>query len=161
MDERTKYTLRYYVALAKQLEKLGTHILGIKDMAGLLKPYAAKTLVRALRQEIGIPIHFHTHDTAGGQVASYLMAAEEGVDVVDCAFSSMAGTIANLVAALKPGRSCGTTFLDSAGPASTVSSHSSTPPNGPLKPGRSVPPGSPGQAPLRSQNGGRSQWVPL
>ena len=60
-------------------------------MAGLLKPYAAKKLVRALRQEIGIPIHFHTHDTAGGQVASYLMAAEEGIDVVDCAFSSMAG----------------------------------------------------------------------
>jgi len=90
-SKRTKYDLKYFVNLAKELEKLGTHILAIKDMAGLLKPYAAKQLVRALRLEIGIPIHFHTHDTAGGQVASYLMAAEEGVDVVDCAFASMAG----------------------------------------------------------------------
>jgi pyruvate carboxylase len=88
---RGKYNLAYYVDLAKRLEKLGTHILGIKDMAGLLKPYAARTLVRALRQEVGVPIHFHTHDTAGGQVASYLLAAEEGVDVVDCASDSMAG----------------------------------------------------------------------
>src|SRR6202034_4633040 len=89
--KRTKYDLKYYVNLAKELEKLGTHILAIKDMAGLLKPYAAKQLTRALRQEIGVPIHFHTHDSAGGQIASYVMAAEEGVDVVDCAFSSMAG----------------------------------------------------------------------
>jgi pyruvate carboxylase len=88
---RTKYDLKYYVNLAKELEKLGTHILGIKDMAGLLKPHAARQLVRALRQEIGIPIHFHTHDTAGGQIASYLLASEEGVDIVDCAFASMAG----------------------------------------------------------------------
>src|SRR4029450_6615532 len=73
------------------LVKLGTHVLAIKDMAGLLKPYAAKKLVRALRQEIDVPIHFHTHDSAGGQVASYLMAAEEGVDVVDCAFAPRAG----------------------------------------------------------------------
>ena len=89
--KRSKYDLKYYVNLAKELEKLGTHILAIKDMAGLLKPYAAKKLVKTLRQEIGIPIHFHTHDTAGGQLASYLMAAEEGVDVVDCAFAPMAG----------------------------------------------------------------------
>ena len=64
--KRSKYDLKYYVTLAKELEKLGTHILAIKDMAGLLKPYAAKKLVKTLRQEIGIPIHFHTHDTAGG-----------------------------------------------------------------------------------------------
>ena len=89
--KRTKYDLKYYVNLAKELEKLGAHIIAIKDMAGLLKPYAAKTLVRALRSEIGIPIHFHTHDSAGGQLGSYLLAAEEGVDVVDCAFSPMAG----------------------------------------------------------------------
>ena len=92
--KRTKYDLKYYVKLAKELEKLGTHILAIKDMAGLLKPYAAKKLVKALREEVGLPIHFHTHDTAGGQLASYLMAAEEGVDIVDCAFSSMAGLTA-------------------------------------------------------------------
>ncbi|MEZ6141338.1 MAG: pyruvate carboxylase [Zavarzinella sp.] len=89
--KRTKYSLKYFVDLAKELVKGGTQILGIKDMAGLLKPYAAKELVRALRQEIDIPIHFHTHDTAGGQIASYMMAAEEGVDIVDCAFASMAG----------------------------------------------------------------------
>ena len=90
-SKRTKYDLKYFVTMAKELEKLGTHILAIKDMAGLLKPYAAKKLVHALRQEIGIPIHFHTHDTAGGQIASYLYAAEEGIDVVDAAFSSMSG----------------------------------------------------------------------
>ena len=77
--------------LAKELEKLGTHFLAIKDMAGLLKPYAAKRLVKALREAVGVPIHFHTHDSAGGQLASYLLAAEEGVNVVDCAFAPMAG----------------------------------------------------------------------
>jgi pyruvate carboxylase len=89
--KRDKYTLNYFVNLAKELEKLGTHFLAIKDMAGLLKPYAAKKLVKALRETIGIPIHFHTHDSAGGQIASYLMAAEEGVDIVDCAFAPLAG----------------------------------------------------------------------
>jgi pyruvate carboxylase len=88
---RPKYDLKYYVGLAKQLEKLGANILAIKDMAGLLKPFAAKKLVRALRQEVGLPIHFHTHDSAGGQIASYLQAAEEGVSVVDCAFSPLSG----------------------------------------------------------------------
>jgi pyruvate carboxylase len=88
---RDKYTLQYYVDLAKQLEKLGTHVLAIKDMAGLLKPYAAKKLVKALRAEVGLPIHFHTHDSAGGQIAAYVMAAEEGVNVVDCAFAPLAG----------------------------------------------------------------------
>ncbi len=89
--KRTKYTLSYFVMLAKELEKLGAHILAIKDMAGLLKPYAAKTLVKALRQEVGLPIHLHTHDSAGGQLATYLAAAEEGVNVVDCAFAPLAG----------------------------------------------------------------------
>jgi pyruvate carboxylase len=88
---RTKYSLKYYVDLAKELVRLGTHFLAIKDMAGLLKPYAAKALVKALREEIDVPIHFHTHDSAGGQIASYLMAAGEGVDVVDCAFAPLAG----------------------------------------------------------------------
>jgi pyruvate carboxylase len=89
--KRDKYTLTYFVNLAKELEKLGTHFLAIKDMAGLLKPYAAKKLVKALREAVGVPIHFHTHDSAGGQIASYLMAAEEGVNVVDCAFAPLAG----------------------------------------------------------------------
>jgi pyruvate carboxylase len=88
---RPKYDLKYYVGLARELEKAGTHILAIKDMAGLLKPYAAKRLVKALREEVGVPIHFHTHDSAGGQIAAYLLATEEGVDVVDCAFAPMAG----------------------------------------------------------------------
>jgi pyruvate carboxylase len=89
--KRDKYTLNYFVNLAKELEKLGTHFLAIKDMAGLLKPYAAKRLVKALREAVGVPIHFHTHDSAGGQIASYAMAAEEGVNIVDCAFAPMAG----------------------------------------------------------------------
>jgi pyruvate carboxylase len=89
--KRDKYGLSYYVNLAKDLERLGTHFLAIKDMAGLLKPYAARRLVKALREEVGVPIHFHTHDSAGGQMASYLMAAEEGVNIVDCAFAPMAG----------------------------------------------------------------------
>ncbi len=85
-----KYDLKYYVNLSKELERRGAHMLCIKDMSGLLKPYAAKTLVKALKEEIGIPVHLHTHDTSGNQVAAYLMAAEAGVDVVDCAVESMA-----------------------------------------------------------------------
>ena len=88
---RDKYNLKYYVDLAKQFEKLGATILGIKDMAGLCKPYAAQKLVRALKAEIGIPIHFHTHDSAGGQIASLLMAAGEGIDIVDAAFAPLSG----------------------------------------------------------------------
>src|SRR5439155_6443953 len=88
---RPKYDLKYYVELAKQLEKLGANILAIKDMAGLLKPYAARKLVKALRQEVGLPIHLHTHDSAGGQIASLLAAAEEGVDIVDAAFGPLSG----------------------------------------------------------------------
>ncbi len=90
MDKtRTRYTLDYYVKLAKELEHIGAHSICIKDMSGLLKPYAAKELVHALKQEIGIPIHLHTHDTTGNQVATLLMAAEAGVDIVDTAVASM------------------------------------------------------------------------
>ena len=88
---RPKYNLAYYVALAKELEKAGATVLAIKDMAGLCKPFAARLLVRALKQEIGIPIHFHTHDCAGGQVASLLLAAEEGVSIIDCAMAPFSG----------------------------------------------------------------------
>ena len=86
-----KYTLDYYVHLAKELEKMGAHILAIKDMAGLCHPVAASRLVRALRNEVGIPIHFHTHDSSGIASASVLKAAEAGVDVVDLAISSLSG----------------------------------------------------------------------
>ncbi len=88
---RTKYTLDYYVRMAKELEKRGAHILGIKDMSGLLKPTAASRLIGTLKQEIGIPIHLHTHDTSGNGVATVLMAAQAGVDIVDAAFNSMSG----------------------------------------------------------------------
>lgn len=89
--KRTKYDLKYYVELAKELEKMGAHMLCIKDMAGLCKPYAAEKLVRTLKQEIGIPIHFHTHDTSGVQAAAILKAAEGGVDIADAAMASMSG----------------------------------------------------------------------
>jgi len=90
-SKRDKYTLDYYVKLAKQLEKAGAHILAIKDMAGLCKPYAAHKLVKTLREEIGIPIHFHTHDTAGVQAASIIKAAEAGASIADVAAASMSG----------------------------------------------------------------------
>ena len=101
-----RYTLRYYVNMAKELEHRGAHMIAIKDMAGLLKPYAAKKLITELKQEVGVPIHLHTHDTSGNQIATYLMAAEAGVDVVDCAISSMSSLTSNpsmnaLVAALQ------------------------------------------------------------
>ena len=88
---RPKYALKYYVALAKQLEKLGTHFLAIKDMAGLCKPYAAFELVKTLRAEVGVPIHFHTHDTSGINSASVLKAADAGVDVADAAVAAVSG----------------------------------------------------------------------
>lgn len=87
--KRDKYTLKYYVDMAKELERRGAHLLAIKDMSGLLKPYAAKKLVETLKQEVGMPIHLHTHDTTANQVAAYLMAAEAGVDIVDCATASL------------------------------------------------------------------------
>lgn len=88
---KSKYDLKYYVKMAKELENMGAHILAIKDMAGLCKPYAAELLVKTLKQEIGIPIHFHTHDTIGGQAASILKAAEAGLDIADGAVPSMSG----------------------------------------------------------------------
>lgn len=88
---RDKYNLKYYVDLGKQLEQAGAHILAIKDMAGLLKPFAAYKLVKALKDEIGIPIHLHTHDTSGNQMATLIKAYEAGVDIVDAALSSMSG----------------------------------------------------------------------
>jgi len=90
--KREKYPLKYYIRLAKELEKMGAHILAIKDMAGLCKPYAAQRLVAALREEVGLPIHFHTHDTSGLNAASILKAAEAGVHVADGAIASMSGT---------------------------------------------------------------------
>jgi pyruvate carboxylase len=89
--QRTKYDLAYYVAMAKELEKMGAHILAIKDMAGLCKPYAAELLVKTLKQEIGLPIHFHTHDTAGIQAGSIVKAAEVKLDIADAAFAPLAG----------------------------------------------------------------------
>ena len=88
---RSKYSLGYYLKMARRLEEMGAHVLAVKDMAGLCKPYAAAELVKALRREVGIPIHFHTHDTSGVSAASILKAAESGVDAVDGAVSSMSG----------------------------------------------------------------------
>lgn len=88
---RDKYTIKYYVDLAKDLEKMGAHILAIKDMAGLCKPEAAAQLVLALKQEVDLPVHFHTHDTGGIQGASLLRAADADVDIVDAAMAPMSG----------------------------------------------------------------------
>ena len=88
---RDKYNLAYYVDMAKQLEKMGAHILAIKDMAGLCKPRAAAMLVKTLRNEVGLPIHFHTHDTAGIQAASILQASDVGLDVADAAMAPLSG----------------------------------------------------------------------
>ncbi|MES0854916.1 pyruvate carboxylase [Geobacillus sp. G4] len=88
---RPKYNLDYYKALAKELEQAGAHILGIKDMAGLLKPQAAYVLISALKETVDIPIHLHTHDTSGNGIYTYAKAIEAGVDIVDVAVSSMAG----------------------------------------------------------------------
>lgn len=89
--DRPKYDLRYYVQLAKELESMGAHILAIKDMAGLCKPYAAEKLVQTLKSEVGIPIHFHTHDMSGVQGASILKGAEQRLDIADAAFAPMSG----------------------------------------------------------------------
>jgi pyruvate carboxylase len=89
---RSKYSLQYYVRLAKELEKMGAHTLAIKDMAGVLKPYAAFQLVKTLREEIALPIHLHTHDTSGINAATILKASEAGVHIADAAISSMSGT---------------------------------------------------------------------
>ncbi|HEY0705736.1 MAG TPA: pyruvate carboxylase, partial [Polyangia bacterium] len=104
--KRAKYDLKYYVDLAKQLERGGAHILGIKDMSGLLRPFAARRLIKALRDEVELPIHLHSHDTAGIQAGAYLFAAEAGVNVVDCAFGAMSSltsqpNLESVVAALE------------------------------------------------------------
>ncbi|WP_102348990.1 pyruvate carboxylase [Bacillus sp. Marseille-P3661] len=88
---RVKYNLDYYKNMAKELENAGAHILGIKDMAGLLKPQAAYSLISALKETVNIPIHLHTHDTSGNGIMTYVKAIEAGVDIVDVAMSSMAG----------------------------------------------------------------------
>ncbi|MGW8378122.1 pyruvate carboxylase [Streptomyces sp. ODS28] len=88
----TTYTLDYYLKLAEQIVESGAHILAVKDMAGLLRAPAAAKLVSALRSEFGLPVHLHTHDTAGGQLATYLAAIQAGADAVDGAVASMAGT---------------------------------------------------------------------
>ncbi|MFO0582445.1 MAG: pyruvate carboxylase [Anaeromyxobacter sp.] len=89
--KRDKYPLDYYVSLARELERMGAHFLGVKDMAGLLKPFAARKLVKALKEAVGIPVHLHTHDTSGFAGATLLEAAQAGVDVVDAAIAPLSG----------------------------------------------------------------------
>jgi pyruvate carboxylase len=89
--EHNKYTLQYYLDMARQLEDEGAHLLCIKDMAGLLKPQAADVLIRELKQAVDIPIHLHTHDTAGIQAATYLKAVDADVDIIDCALGALSG----------------------------------------------------------------------
>ncbi|MCU9813882.1 pyruvate carboxylase [Paraclostridium sp. AKS73] len=103
---KTKYNLEYYINMARQLEELGSDIICIKDMAGLLKPYAVYTLIKALKENVNTPIHLHTHDTSGNGVATCLMASEAGVDIVDGALETMAGltsqpSLNSIVEALK------------------------------------------------------------
>ncbi len=105
-ERRDKFTLGYYVRLAKELERMGAHMIGIKDMAGLCRPAAAHKLVKALKEATGLPIHFHTHDTSGINAASVLRAADAGVDVVDLALAAMSGSTSqpnfnSIVAALR------------------------------------------------------------
>ena len=104
--DRAKYDLKYYVGLAKELEAAGAHVLGLKDMAGLLKPAAAKKLISTLKEEVGMPIHFHTHDTSGAASATVLAAVDAGVDAVDAAMDAFSGTtsqpcLGSLAAALR------------------------------------------------------------
>ncbi|MCC7374815.1 MAG: pyruvate carboxylase [Verrucomicrobiales bacterium] len=105
-SRRDKFSLQYYVKLAKELERMGAHFLAIKDMAGLCRPYAARKLVRALRDEVGLPIHLHTHDASGVQAAAILNASDSQVNVVDLALASMSGSTSqpnlnSIVAALQ------------------------------------------------------------
>jgi pyruvate carboxylase len=104
--KRTKYSLAYYIKLAKELERMGAHFLAIKDMAGLCRPYAAYQLIKAIKEEVGLPVHFHTHDTSGINAASILQASDAKVDVVDLALASMSGSTSqpnlnSIVAALE------------------------------------------------------------
>ena len=105
---RPKFNLKYYVDLAKQLEKAGAHIIGIKDMAGVCKPRAISTLVKALKEEVGLPLHLHTHDTSGIAAASVLAAVDAGIDAVDGALDALSGltsqpNLGSIAAALKGG----------------------------------------------------------
>ncbi|MGL4414177.1 pyruvate carboxylase [Roseinatronobacter monicus] len=104
--DRAKYDLKYYVAMGKELREAGAHVLGLKDMAGLLKPASARILVKALKEEVGLPIHFHTHDTGGIAGATILAAAEAGVDAADAAMDALSGntsqpTLGSIVEALR------------------------------------------------------------
>ena len=90
--DRAKYDLKYYVNMGKALRDAGAHVLGLKDMAGLLKPTAAERLIRALKEEVGLPIHFHTHDTSGIAGATVLAASAAGVDAVDLAMDAFSGS---------------------------------------------------------------------
>ena len=104
--DRAKYDLQYYVNMGKDLKAAGAHVLGLKDMAGLLKPAQARVLIKALKSEVGLPIHFHTHDTAGSATATILAASEAGVDAVDCAMDALSGntsqaTLGTVVSALQ------------------------------------------------------------
>jgi pyruvate carboxylase len=103
---RSKYDLKYYVGMAKELEAAGAHVLGLKDMAGLMKPAAATALVKALKEETSLPIHFHTHDTSGAAIATVLAASAAGVDCVDAAMDALSGntsqpTLGSIVEALR------------------------------------------------------------
>ncbi|MDP3262877.1 MAG: pyruvate carboxylase [Tabrizicola sp.] len=103
---RAKYDLKYYVAMGKELKAAGAHVLGLKDMAGLLKPASARILIKALKQEVGLPIHFHTHDTSGAGAATILAACDAGVDAVDAAMDAFSGgtsqpCLGSIVEALK------------------------------------------------------------
>jgi pyruvate carboxylase len=89
--DRSKYDLQYYVSRAAELRDAGAHILGLKDMAGLMKPAAAKVLIKTLREEIGLPVHFHTHDTSGAAAATILAAVDAGVDAIDLAMDAFSG----------------------------------------------------------------------
>ncbi|THF65449.1 pyruvate carboxylase [Pseudothauera nasutitermitis] len=120
---RDKYSLKYYVDLAKQFERAGAHILGIKDMAGICRPRAVSALVKALREETGLPVHFHTHDTSGASAASVLAAVDAGVDAVDGAMDAMSGltsqpSLGAIVAALEGSERAPAVTLDQLRPFS-------------------------------------------
>jgi pyruvate carboxylase len=104
--KRDKFTLDYYVKLAQKLVKMGAHMIAIKDMAGLCRPYAAKKLVKTLREAVGVPVHFHTHDTSGVNAASILAAADSGIHAADAAMAAFSGqtsqpNLNSIVAALQ------------------------------------------------------------
>ncbi|MFP7673637.1 pyruvate carboxylase [Marivita sp. S0852] len=104
--DRSKYNLKYYVQMGQDLKAAGSHVLGLKDMAGLMKPAAATALVKALKEEVGLPVHYHTHDTSGAAIASIMAAAEAGVDAVDAAMDALSGntsqpTLGSVVEALR------------------------------------------------------------